>query len=41
MMLVANGPLEVLDNEFKVRPVDDVLCSSPAAFSCGMQTHEE
>ena len=40
-MLAAQGPLEVLDDEFKVRPVDDVLCRSPAAFSYGMQTQEE
>ena len=41
MMLAAQGPLEVLDDEFKVRPVDDVLCHSPAAFSYGVQTQEE
>ena len=41
MMLAAQGPLEVLDDEFKVRPVDDVLRRSPAAFSYGMQTQEE
>ena len=41
MMLAAKGRLEVLDDEFKVRPVDDALWSSPATFSCGMQTREE
>lgn len=37
------GPLEVLDNEFKVRPVDNIVCISPGVFSYRVQgqTDEE
>lgn len=37
------GALEVIDNKFKVRPVDDMVCISPAVFSYRVQgqTDEE